>query len=159
MIIKDFTDYSVFSNGDIVNNKTGKVLKPLDNGNGYKYVSLYKNKRAFRFYIHRIVATHFLDNPNGLKYVNHKDENKTNNSADNLEWCTAEYNANYGTKSLRQAQSRGNSIKAFKDGVFVGVFYSERQCAKELNIQQASLNRAIRGFQKTAGGHTFEYDI
>jgi len=159
MIIQDFPNYSIFKDGTIINNTSGKKLKPLNNGNGYMSVYLYKNKRAFRFYIHRLVATHFINNPQQFKYVNHKDENKSNNSVDNLEWCTARYNANYGTKLIRQAQSRGNSIKAFKNGIFVGAFCSERKCAIELNIQQASLNRAIRGLQKTAGGYTFEYDI
>lgn len=159
MIIRDFPNYSIFKDGTVINNISGKPLKPLDNGKGYRYVFLYKNKRAFRFYIHRLVAVHFINNPQHFQYVNHKDENKSNNSVDNLEWCTALYNANYGTKLIRQAQTRGHSIKAFKNGVFVGSFYSERKCAIELNIQQASLNRAIRGLQKTAGGYTFEYDI
>jgi len=159
MIIRDFPNYSIFKDGTVINNVSGKPLKPLDVGNGYKGVCLYKNKRAFRFSIHRLVAIHFINNPQQFKYVNHKDENKSNNSVDNLEWCTAGYNNNYGTRSIRQAQSLGHSIKAFKNGVFVGSFYSERKCAIELNIQQASLNRAIRGLQKTAGGYTFEYDI
>ena len=159
MIIQDFPNYSIFKDGTVINNISGKPLKPIDRGNGYKYVNLYKNKRAFKFSMHRLVAIHFINNPQNLPYVNHKDENKSNNSVENLEWCTARYNVNYGTRTIRQAQSRGHKIKAFKNGVLVGTFYSQGKCATELNINRSNMNQAVRGLRKTAGGYTFEYDI
>ncbi len=159
MIIQDFPNYSIFKDGTVINNVSGKPLKPIDDGRGYMRVYLYKNKRAFRFYIHRLVAIHFINNPQQLPYVNHKDENQSNNLVDNLEWCTASYNVNYGTRNIRSAQSRGHSIKAFKNGIFVASFYSESNCARELNIDRSGVNMAVRGLQKTAGGYTFEYDI
>ena len=158
MIIQDFSNYSIFKDGTVINNVSGKPVKPIDNGRGYMIVGLYKNKRTFVFRIHRLVATHFINNPQNLPYVNHKDENKSNNSVDNLEWCTATYN-NYGTRNIRAAQSLGHSIKAFKNGIFVGSFDSQKKCATELNIDQAGVNRAVRGLRKTVGGYTFEYDI
>lgn len=100
MIIRDFPNYSIFKDGTVINNVSGKPLKPFDLGTGYKGVGLYKNKRVFKFYVHRLVAIHFINNPQNFPYVNHKDENKSNNSADNLEWCTARYNINYGTNSF-----------------------------------------------------------
>ena len=159
MIIQDFPNYSIFKDGTVVNNVSGKPLKPLSLSNGYMIVALYKNKRRFQFSLHRLVAIHFINNPEQLPYVNHKDENKSNNSVDNLEWCTASYNANYGTRTIRMAQTQGHSIKAFKNGVLVGTFYSQSKCARELNISQPGVNRAVRGLQKTVGGYTFEYDI
>jgi hypothetical protein len=53
------------------------------------------------YLLHRIVAKNFLNNINNLKQVNHKDENKLNNSVSNLEWCDNKYNANYGTRTER----------------------------------------------------------
>lgn len=159
MIIQDFPNYSIFKDGTVINNISGKPLKPVKNDKGYMRVGLYKNKRVFKFFIHRLVAIHFINNPQNLPYINHKDENKSNNSVDNLEWCTAKYNSNYGTRLIRMAQSRGRSIKAFKHGVFVGAFDSQKKCAMELNINPSGVNRAIRGLQKTVGGYTFEYDI
>lgn len=159
MIIQDFPDYSIFKDGTVVNNISGKPLKPSSSSNGYMVVALYKNKRRFQFYLHRLVAIHFINNPEQLQYVNHMDENKSNNSVDNLEWCTASYNANYGTRNIRQAQTQGNGIKAFKQGILVGTFYSQSKCAKELNISQSSVSMAVRGLLKTVRGYTFEYDI
>ena len=83
----------------------GKVLNPTDNGNGYLIISLRDdNRKRKSFYVHRLVAEHFLDNPNNLPEVNHKDEDKTNNFVENLEWCTASYNRTYGNAAEKQAK-------------------------------------------------------
>lgn len=78
------------------------ILKPYDNGNGYKYVSIRKKK----YYVHRLVAKYFIPNPNGFPLINHKDEDKSNNRADNLEWCNAKYNLFYGTGMERRRKTR-----------------------------------------------------
>lgn len=81
-----------------------KILKSSDNGNGYKLVSLGKNNKAKK--IHRLVAEAFIPNPDNLPCVNHKDENKANNTVENLEWCTQAYNLNYGTARERASKNR-----------------------------------------------------
>ena len=159
MIIQDFPNYSIFKDGTVVNNVSGKPLKPVDRRDGYKQVSLRKNKRTFIFLIHRLVAIHFINNPQHLPYVNHKDENRSNNSVDNLEWCTPSYNNTYGTRLIRVAQSQRRKIKAFKIGVLGGPLYRLGICATELNINRAYMNHAVRVSPKTVGGHTFDYDI
>ena len=75
----------------------GRVLKPLNHRHGYLQVDMYKNGKVKRKYIHRLVAEAFNPNPKGFLEINHKDENKSNNELSNLEWCTREYNVNYGT--------------------------------------------------------------
>ena len=82
--------------------KQEKILKFGKRPNGYLYVNLWKDKKRKPCSIHRLVATAFIPNPNNLETVNHKDECKTNNCVDNLEWCDAKYNSNYGTAQQRK---------------------------------------------------------
>lgn len=77
----------------------GRMISPIDNGKGYKCVSLCKDGKIRRTYIHHIVAQAFIANPDGYSEVNHKDEDKSNNRVDNLEWCTRRYNCNYGNRN------------------------------------------------------------
>lgn len=80
----------------------GKMLTPTRWQHGYLGVMLYgkggHKRRGFKmFSVHRLVAEAFVDNPHGYDEVNHLDECKTNNRADNLEWCDRTYNVRYGT--------------------------------------------------------------
>ena len=73
----------------------GKILTPRLNSDGYPRVELYKRSKSKSHYIHRLVATAFIPNPNSFQEINHKDENKSNNIVSNLEWCSHEYNLTY----------------------------------------------------------------
>lgn len=83
-----------------------KPLKAHINRYGYLQVCLSKNKKIKTIYVHRLVAQTFIPNPNNLPCVNHKDEDKTNNRVENLEWCTHKYNNNYGTRKQRIQKNR-----------------------------------------------------
>lgn len=89
------------------------LLKASDNGNGYKCVKLGRN--GGKKFVHRLVAEAFIDNPNNYPCINHKDENKTNNNVDNLEWCSYSYNINYGNrtkKALENKKDTKNNIRS-----------------------------------------------
>lgn len=97
--VTGFPKYLIDTNGNIYNKRTNKKLKISDNGRGYKKVGLYTEEgKTVNKYIHRLVAETFIDNPNNLSEVNHINEDKANNSVDNLEWCDRKYNNNYGSK-------------------------------------------------------------
>ena len=85
--IKGFEPYYQISNLGQVSNYR-KILKPFISNSGYKVIDLRVNGLRTKYLIHRLVAEHFLDNPNGYRYVNHIDGNKSNNVVSNLEWCT-----------------------------------------------------------------------
>lgn len=108
----------VGSNPDIYVGSDGylyKRLSPHANQHGYPCVGLLDkegNRKTYR--THRIVAGAFIPNPDNLPCVNHKDEVKSNNQASNLEWCSWQYNNNYGTKKDRTLETRKkNGRKAF----------------------------------------------
>ena len=83
-----------------------RILSPGKDKDGYLQVNLHCNGKQHQRKIHRLVAQAFLPNPDNLPMVNHKDEDKTNNRVDNLEWCTAKYNSTYGTVRERAAKTR-----------------------------------------------------
>ena len=80
----------------------GMLLRPTDNGNGYLIVPLRKNGRRKNFYVHRLVAEHFVENVFCHKFVNHKDYNIRNNRAENLEWCTQRENITYSAQRMKK---------------------------------------------------------
>ena len=85
-VIKDFENYSISNLGNVKNNKNEKILKPMLM-NGYKRVSLKKNGIKYYYYIHKLLGEIFLSNPNNKTFINHIDNNKLNNSINNLRWC------------------------------------------------------------------------
>lgn len=95
-------------------NKNGRFIKPLvmNAGKGYEQVGLYKNGRQKKILLHRLIAEAFIANPDKLPFVNHIDENKTNNHVENLEWCTRSQNNNHGTRNQRIANSQSIPVSA-----------------------------------------------
>lgn len=89
--------------------KPGVILSYILHNYGYLLVNLYKEGKRKLFLVHRLVAHTFIPNPEGLPEINHKDEDKTNNLVDNLEYCDRKYNINYGTHTERMVQTRINN--------------------------------------------------
>ena len=102
--IQDYPGYKVSNLGRVMN-KHSRIMK-LNNVRGYELILLTKDKKQYCRQVHRLVALAFIPNPDNLPYINHKDECKNNNCVDNLEWCDAKYNINYGTGISRSAASR-----------------------------------------------------
>lgn len=99
----------VGSNDKRIDRDNPMMMTQCDNGHGYKCVKIRVDGHVKGLYVHRLVAEAFIPNPQNLPCINHKDEDKSNNVVDNLEWCTHKYNSNYGT--IRQRLSEINKGK------------------------------------------------
>lgn len=97
----------------------GKVLSPAKDKDGYLVVSLHFNGKKNTIKVHRMVAEAFIPNPDNLPQVNHRDEDKTNNRVENLEFCTAKYNLSYGTRNIRERDTK------IKNGYWTGLSREE----------------------------------
>ena len=115
----------------------GKLMKPYLDTKGYLQIdlSLDGRKRNNRVHlaIHRLVAQAFISNPNNLPQVNHKDEDKTNNCADNLEWCTNKYNCNYGNHVENIAKKTRMQIYSIDENGNVEYFDGVRAAVRILS--------------------------
>ena len=98
--------YMISSYGRVYSFYSKDFLTLTENKYGYLQVSLYKNSKKKSFKVHRLVSEAFIPNPDCLSCINHRDEDKTNNKIDNLEWCTYKYNNNYGTKNTRANKTK-----------------------------------------------------
>lgn len=117
-----------------------QILKSGNTKDGYQQVCLYKDGKPKMFRVHRLVAMVFIDNPNNLPQINHKDEVKTNNHVSNLEWCTAKYNNNYGTRKEKasKAMSGDNNPKPM-----LGKLGKEHHSSKQI-IQLTLDNEVVK---------------
>ena len=131
-----------------------RVLAP-DSVKGYYRVRLYRNGRVYRIFIHRLVAMAFVPNPDGLPQINHKNEIKTDNRAENLEWCTAKYNNAYGTGRERAAKSRSKAVGQYTTGGILVATYDKIKDAREK--YGSHIFSVLAGKRKTAGGFVWKY--
>lgn len=129
---------------------------------GYLKVGLNKNGKKKIFFVHRLVAETFIPNPNNLPFINHIDENKKNNSVDNLEWCTREYNNNYGTRNERSAKARINGKCSKKvlqftlDGILVKEWPSSKEVGRN-GYDGSNIRKCCRGERNSAHGYIWKY--
>ena len=158
--INGFSNYEISDKGEVRNKLTQYILKGRLSKSGYYQVNI-KNDETGKFinqYIHRLVALHFLDNPDNKKEVNHKDKNKANNILENLEWATSSENQIHSYK-LGREKSGCKHIGMFdKDGNLIQEFNSIVEAYQSLNkISRVNIDNALQGKQKTAYGYIWKY--
>lgn len=164
-------EFETIRNGYVIKwRRKGRVLSPLVRQHGYLAVQLHGkggNARGFKtFSIHRLVAEAFIPNLNNYPEVNHIDENKTNNSVDNLEWCDRLYNCRTGTRSQRVGISNTNNPKRSKsvaqytkDGIYIKTYASLKEASRQTNIAPGNICKNIKGDKSYshAGGYVWKY--
>ena len=132
----------------------GKLLKQTPQTKGYLTVNLCVENKRSRQLVHRLVAKEFIPNPENKPHINHKDETKTNNIVDNLEWCDEKYNNNYGTFRERISKSMSKAIICVE---LNKLFYSQKEASKSMNIDQASISFCCYHPNRTAGGYHWKF--
>ena len=158
--------YEVSNYGRVKSLKFGKekLLKPQADTKGYLFVDLCKDGKVKHHLVHRLVASTFIENPDNLPQVNHKDENKTNNNVENLEWCSHKDNCNYGTRNQRMAEAQRGMTKPWvaealsipidmltKSGEFIRQFQSAHEAERWLrsngypSASNAPINKCCKG--------------
>lgn len=105
--------YLISKEGKLYSLRRRKFLKPFRNEKGYLVVELWKNQTRKSRKLHKLVAETFVANPKNLTEVNHKDGNKSNNCAENLEWCTRSENVQhaYDLGLRKRVYATGNKLK------------------------------------------------
>lgn len=146
-----------------------KVLKPKKHNKGYLQVQLMKGEQNKMFTIHRLVAQAFLPNPQNLPCVNHKDEDKTNNNVENLEWCDRSYNVRYSMdlhperianrkNSPRYGKRMGLKVNQYnKNGELIKTWDNSRTIQNQTGMSDWSIAECCRGKRHTAYGYIWQY--
>lgn len=166
--LNNLTNYSVFNEGVIKNDTTGKILKPWVSKNGYLYVNPSNKGVIHRLLVHRVVAETFISNPTNKPQVNHINGDKTDNRVENLEWCTSSENHIHRSRVLgikRDEKHMKNMCELAKKShykpvicVETGEIYdSVHEAAKSVNKNPCSIVDVLKGRHKTCGGFTWKY--
>ena len=139
----------------------GKILKLCTDKRNNLHVDLSKNNKVKAYLVHRIIAETFLPNTDNLPQVNHKDENKLNNVVSNLEWCTHEYNVNYGTRNERMSKNLTNNIYTSRevdvydlDMNFIETLPSIEECGRKYNVSTGNVGHCCNGGRWSDKTHT-----
>lgn len=154
--IDGYEGYFVSNFGRVKSLKKGHklILQPILDAYGYLRVNLYKNGVRHMLKIHRIVAIIFIDNPDGLPQVNHKDGNKENNVADNLEWVTESQNSQHAFDNGLRKASRGeqngqhkltkNDVDEIRKSYIKGnPIFGGKALAEKYGVNTATISRII----------------
>lgn len=148
-VIDEFPGYSVSVYGDVMNNRTGRVLSAGTNQDGYEFVILSGKYRR----VHRLVATAFIHTDDYTLQVNHLNGNKSNNHSENLEWCTASQNQRHAFRN-GLFERNGGPIMIVETGE---IFETQKECADAIGGHQSAINLVLQGKRKHHLGLTFTY--
>jgi len=106
--------YQISNLGRVFSYISNRIIKSSLHQSGYYIIKIVKDKKRFNYRINRLVAIHFIENPENLPFVNHKDEVRSNDIYTNLEWCTRQYNNTYGDRIAKQSKTLTETWKRRK---------------------------------------------
>ena len=145
-------------NGGCYKTVPEKIMKGVGDGHGYLQVGLYRDGKRKKCRINRLVAQAFLPNPDNLPEVNHKDEDKTNNCAENLEYCSRSYNMTYNGRAKKVGKKNSKPIFSIdKESGLIMWWESAREAERYTGINKGNICSCLKGKLKSAGGHIWFY--
>lgn len=153
--ISNFGKLRSFINGKV------RYITPTKTPCGYLQFKLYKDHIKKYFYAHRLVMNEFSPIENSKNFqVNHKDENKSNNNIENLEWVTHKENCNYGNRNKKISQFNLNRKDQSKKVLCVEtniIYPSIAEAQRQTNINSSNIIKVCCGVFKTSGGYHWKY--
>lgn len=150
--------YAITDNGKVWSYKSKKYLSACIDGSGYLFVALRKNKKTYFKKIHRLVAEAFIQNPYKLPEVNHKNEDKTDNRVENIEWSSVKHNRSYGTRGERISESKKKPVvQKTLYGATVFVWNSALEAKLIGGFNNVSISKCANGKKKTHKGYKWEF--
>lgn len=155
-----FEDYEVSSYGNVRNAKTGKALKlTINNATGYLQIGLRKDGKRTMCKVHRLVAFTFIKNDDieNKTEVNHISEVKTDNHVENLEWCTSQYNYNYGTRTKRAGKTKSKKVigKSLTENKVI--ILNRVSQANDFGFDASTICKCCKGKYNQHKGYTWHY--
>lgn len=138
-----------------------KVLKPYLDRDGYERIGLSYHSKHICKYVHRLVAEAFIDNPNELETVDHIDNNKTNNSVENLRWLSREENVRKAANEHIGLPETHNAKPVEQYDInnnFIGCYASASEASRNTGIRQSNISKSIIYPNRyTAGGYIWKF--
>ena len=153
--VRSLDRYVVMKNG-VERLTNGRLLTQgrYNSKSTYRGVALCVDNKPKKAAVHRLVAEAFIPNPDNLPEINHKDEDKQNNTVENLEWCDRRYNNTYGTAKIRAAVTQGKPVLQLdKDGNIINGWPSMGLAAMFTGASQGGISACCRGEMATSGGY------
>lgn len=171
--IKEFDGYYINKTGQVKSTRNfkgtkEKILKGSKNQQGYKTITMIKNKKVYTKTLHRLLAKTFIPNPHNYPCINHIDGNRLNNSLDNLEWCTYGHNNKeayrIGLKKGAWCNKKNEKHPASKrviqydlEGNYLKTWESGTEVERQLGISISSISQCCSGINKSAGRYKWRY--
>ena len=160
--IQDYGGLYQVSNTGKVRDLKNHIKSVYKNNKGYVCLSLYYNGKTYHPTVHRLVAKAFIPNPNNYEQVNHKDCNKENNSAENLEWCNQRYNYDEGMKTFQYSKNEEHYFAKLKNSDIPIIYelyklgFTRATVAKIFSINPSSLEAIEKGISYRELGYNFK---
>lgn len=168
----DETKYEIRKDGNIISKWYNKPLKFNRNKGGYLKTCLVCDDGVKRtLLVHQIIAKKFIPNPDNLPVINHKNEDKTDNRVENLEWCTYEYNNTYHDRHIKAGRNISKAMKGKNNNIYtskpvyqylgdelIATYPSTSEAERQTHFKRKGISKACNGHRLTYKGYRWSFE-